>query len=311
MSEAVTDRLRLDGFKLKHLRMLVALDEHKKIGTVAELFGLSQPSLSRTLLELEALAGHPLFERHNRGTSLTPAGEVLVRHARSLLAEAGRAEHEINLVAAGRRGSVTIGTIMTPASEFIVPALASVQRDHPDLDFNVTEGSSDVLLTQLTAGQLDFAVCRIPQGFNEAQFNYVPLGSEALRIVVAPTHDLAGRASVSPADLEQLDWVLQPNGSAIRQVMDDYHRRLGIIPRSIVSTASVLLTMLLVRQNQRIGIFAKPVAELLEDHGLLRSLAIDTDIVMPGFGLVRVKGRALSPQAAILYTALRSQTMEI
>lgn len=296
--------MRLDSFRLRHLRMLVALDEHRKVGTVAEMFGLSQPSLSRTLGELESLAGHTLFVRHNRGTSLTPEGQVLARHARSLLAEVARAEYEIDIVASGRRGAVSIGTIMTPASEFIVPALASVQSDYSELDFNLVEGSSDTLLRQLMAGQIDFAVCRITSEFNGALFEYAPLGSEALCMVVSTTHPLAALDHVPVAELERLDWVLQPPGSAIRSVVDDYHRRRGIVPRSIVSTGSVLLSILLVRQTQRVGIFAKPFADLLDGHSLLRALPVDAEIALPGFGLVHMKDRQLTPQARRVHEAL-------
>ena len=107
---------RLDAFKLKHLRMLVALEEHGKVGRVAAMFGLSQPSLSRTLFELESLAGYRLFDRHNRGTTLTAEGKVLARYARTLLSEAARAEYDMKVIASGKRGSVSIGTSSKPAA---------------------------------------------------------------------------------------------------------------------------------------------------------------------------------------------------
>ncbi|MBD9626982.1 LysR family transcriptional regulator [Ensifer sp. ENS06] len=296
--------MHLDAFRMKHFRMLVALDERKKVSSVAEMFGISQPSLSRTLSELEIVAGHRLFERTHRGTTFTAEGEVLLHYARTVLTDTARAKYDMEVAAAGKRGSVSIGTVMTPASDFIVPALTAVQEQYADLDFNITVASSDTLLAQIMAGQLDFAVCRIGREFNEAKFEYLPLGHETLRMVVALTHPLAERQSVSGSDLTGLDWALQPAGSYLRNVVEDYHRRNGIIPKSIVSTSSELLTLFLVRESGRVGIFAQTVAELYDRHGMLRALRIDTDINLPGFGLLHLKGRELSASAKLVYQAI-------
>lgn len=301
---------RLDPFKLKHLRMLVALEEHGKVGTVAAMFGLSQPSLSRTLFELESLAGYRLFDRHNRGTTLTAEGKVLARYARTLLSEAARAEYDMKVIASGKRGSVSIGTVMTPASDVIVPALNDAQAEYQDLDINISHGSSDALLAQLNAGSLDFAICRLPENANRAMFDYEPIGEETFRIVVGANHPLAKQSAVEEADLEGLDWVLQPEGSYLRDVIDDYHRHHAIVPRSVISTSSVLMTILLVRSGSRVGMFATTVAEMLDQHHLLKALPLNARIDIPGFGLVQIKGKELSPQAKGVLDALRQKASE-
>jgi DNA-binding transcriptional LysR family regulator len=291
----------LDGFKLRHLRMLVALSEHGKLGVVAEMFGVSQPALSRTLNELEQMSGHQLFERHNRGLAATAQGEVIVRHAKMLLAEAQRAEYEMVVAAAGQGGSVAFGTIMTPAADFVAPALKRLFETHPTIDVSITVGSSDVLLEDVLSRRLDFAVCRIPAGMNPLWFDNIPLGKETLRIVAAASHPLAQRTSVFEDDLRQQSWVLQPHGSFLRHVVDDFIRRHGIVPSSVVSTSDALLTMLLMLQSQRLGILAEPVARLMEEHGLLRTLSISGDISVPDFGLVKLKDRELSASAELLF----------
>ncbi len=59
--------------------------------------------------------------------------------------------------------------------------------------------------------------------------------------------------------------------------------------------------MLLMLQSQRLGIFADPVAALLERHGLVKALQIEGDISVPGFGLVKLKERELSASAELVY----------
>jgi DNA-binding transcriptional LysR family regulator len=107
-------------------------------------------------------------------------------------------------------------------------------------------------------------------------------------------------------DLRQQSWVLQPHGSFLRHVVDDFIRRHGIVPSSVVSTSDALLTMLLMLQSQRLGILAEPVARLMEEHGLLRILSIAGDISVPDFGLVKLKDRELSASAELLFKLFES-----
>jgi DNA-binding transcriptional LysR family regulator len=296
----------LDGFKLRHMRMLVALSEHGKLGVVAEMFGVSQPGLSRTLSELEQMSGHQLFERHNRGLVVSTQGEVIVRHAKTLLAEVKRAEYEMVVAAAGQGGSVAFGTIITPAADYVTPALKRLFETHPTIDVSITVGSSDVLLEDVLSRRLDFAVGRIPSGMNPLLFDNKRLGKETLSVVVAENHPLADKADISEEDLRRQGWVLQPHGSFLRDVADDFIRRHGIVPESVVSTSDALLTMLLMRQSQRIAILAEPVARLMEQHRLLRILPIAADISVPDFGLLKLKDRELSASAELLYKLFES-----
>lgn len=293
----------LEGLKLRHLKMLVAMAEHRKVSAVAELFNISQPALSRTLAELEKMTGYQLFERNSRGLSLTPQGEIVVQHARMMVADIRRTEIELAASTAGARGHCSFGTIMTPASDYVSPALNRILKDHPNIDINVTVGSSDTLLDGVGRRELDFALCRIPHGVNPVLFHYVELGGETLRLVVGNHHDLASRAVVTEEDLGGRNWVLQPQGSFLRQVVDQFNRRHAIVPGSVVSTSSTLLTLLMLRESDRIGIFARSVAELFHEHGLLHAVRVDADLSIPSFGLITLADRELSPTARLVYDA--------
>jgi DNA-binding transcriptional LysR family regulator len=223
-----------------------------------------------------------------------------------LLAEAKRAEYEMVVAAAGQGGSVAFGTIITPAADYVTPALKRLFETHPTIDVSITVGSSDVLLEDVLSRRLDFAVCRIPSGMNPLLFDNKRLGKETLSVVVAENHPLADKADIAEEDLRRQGWVLQPHGSFLRDVADDFIRRHGIVPESVVSTSDALLTMLLMRQSQRIAILAEPVARLMEQHRLLRILPIAADISVPDFGLLKLKDRELSASAELLYKLFES-----
>lgn len=301
----------LDGFRLKHFRILVALVEHRKISIVADLFGVSQPAMSRTIVELEQMAGYKLFQRHSRGMVPTEQGEIIVRHARVAVEDARRVEYEMATAALGRGGHVAFGTVMTPASDYVAPVLKKVFEIDPTLNVHIAVDSSDALLKILVQRRLDFAICRIPVGNEAKVFSYFALGNETLRLVVAPNHPLAVKPYVQEADFAEQDWVLQEKGSVLRSVVDEFHRRNGLHPKSVVSTASVLLTILLVVQTHRIGIFADTFARLLDQHGLIKALPLSANLTVPDFGIITLKDRELSaPAQFVLNTFIQQRAKE-
>ncbi len=82
-------------FKMRHLRMLTALDEHRHVGRAADALYVSQPAVSRTLAEIETGLGLRLFDRTPAGLVPTPYGERLIEYARHLEIEMFRAREDL------------------------------------------------------------------------------------------------------------------------------------------------------------------------------------------------------------------------
>src|SRR5258708_37192971 len=113
--------------KMSHLRMIVALEEHEMVSAAANTMNISQPAASRMIAEMESLLNAPLCERLSRGVRLTPLGQSLARHARSVLLQLQQAEQEISDMRTGRRGSVALGAVTAPAIDLAAPALSNVR----------------------------------------------------------------------------------------------------------------------------------------------------------------------------------------
>ena len=110
---AQIDRVLRSNLKLRHLQMLVALDQFHHLGRAAEFLSLTQPAVSKTLAEIESLFGLPLFERSTRGTQPTAAGASVVRFARSVLAGYERTRDEIAAEASGASGRTSVGAMVS------------------------------------------------------------------------------------------------------------------------------------------------------------------------------------------------------
>jgi hypothetical protein len=120
------DRVLRSNLKLRHLQLLVVLDQFRHLGRAAEFLSLTQPAVSKTLAEIERLFGVSLFDRSTRGTEPTPYGAAVVRFARSVLADYERTRDELAAVAAGATGRVRVGA-MVVATHWLAHGGAGVQ----------------------------------------------------------------------------------------------------------------------------------------------------------------------------------------
>jgi len=92
---AQIDRVLRSNIKLRHLQLVVALDEFRHLGRTAEFLSVTQPAVSKMLGEVESMLGLTLFDRSSRGSEPTASGHAIVRFARSVLAEYERTRDEI------------------------------------------------------------------------------------------------------------------------------------------------------------------------------------------------------------------------
>lgn len=304
------DRLLRAGLKLRHLQLLIALDDERKLQQAAASLNISQPAASKMLNDVEKIVGVTLFDRLARGIEPNLYGEALIRRTRTMLAELGHAESEIAALKGGEGGVVSVGAVMAPAIEALVTAIESVRRRLPRLEIFAQVETSDVLSEALLASRLDFVIARIPFFADPAPFDYREVGAEEACLVVRAGHPLALLEAVTPRDLENRDWVLQPRGSLLRRSLEAMMVRNGVAPPDrIVTTGSFLMTMVMAAKTDSIAPMATSVADLMMSAGQFCKLPLTERVMVEPFGLIKAKGRKLSPAAEVLYQAVAAQLM--
>jgi DNA-binding transcriptional LysR family regulator len=198
------------AMELRHVRSFLAVSEELHFGRAAARLHLAQPTLSEHLRALERSVGAELVARGPRGVGLTEAGRAFEPAARRALAELDTARTAAREIASGAAGTVRVG-FNYPAGARVLPAtLRLVRERHPGVRLDMRELRSGPQLDALADGRLDVAfVFGPPDGFD------APDGLVARRVlrtrlaaVVAPHHPLAGRASVTFAELAQHPCVL-------------------------------------------------------------------------------------------------------
>ncbi len=298
------------GLKLSHLRLLAALNENSQLGLAAARLGITQPAASRLLAEVEQIAQAPMHVRTGRGIALTAQGQVMARRAERVLLEMRDAAREMAEVGEGGSGEVRIGAVTAPALELVLPALRLARLTLPKIRADVTVATSDILCSQLVAGQLDFVLGRIPAAFAQADLTMIALGVEPISLVVRAGHPLAGRPGVDPAEVMNFDWVMPAANAPLSGAVLARLAVLGMgAPRQQLATASFLLTLALIQQTDSIAPLARAVAQQFAGaaDAPYRVLDCPLGIEVAPYGVILRRGASLPPAAQNLIDLVLTQ----
>ena len=300
------DTLLRSGLSLRHMRMIVALDDHGRVSAAAQVMNMSQPAASRVIAEMEAILDVKLADRLPRGVSLTPYGKALARRARSILLEMREVDREISELKAGKGGSVFLGAVTAPAIELAVPAIREIRRLYPRIEITMQVETSNVLARELVASRHDFIIARIPDDLNPRLFESRVIGVEKACLIVRKDHPLTRGRAVRLEQTAAYDWVFQSGGSPLRQAMEaNFLNRNIALPERILNTSSLLLTLVMVAQSDAIAPVSIQVAKFIQSpeglSGAIDIIPTEFDIEVRPYSLITVRNRVLSPAAKMLY----------
>src|SRR3954471_3619561 len=170
------------------LRVVRAIGEEGGFTAAAEALGYSQPAVSQLVRRLERRLGTAVVERSGRTVRLTEAGEVIARHAVTVLGALDTAGEEIAAIAGLRAGRVRVMAFPSSSATVVPRALAALRRDHPDLTVTFGEGEPPESLAALRGGSCDVAVAftypgtSAPQGDDLGGLLVVPLLDDEVHV---------------------------------------------------------------------------------------------------------------------------------
>lgn len=296
--------------KMRHLLLLIALDNYRNIRRAAEELCVTQPAASKQLLEIEVMLGVKLFDRLARGLEPTVFGDIMIRHARSAINSLAVAHGDVMAMRSGLIGRIEIGTITTSVMSVLPRAIAQVKKASPTLQIGIQVESSNVLLERLRSGTLDFMIGRL--GDNGDGLVYEELSDEGVCAVVRAGHPLLSAGSLDLRSIQNVPWILPHKDSVLRSRFDWMFRRAGMTPPSdVIESSSVPLVLSLLQETDALHVMAVEMANYYRSLGVLDVLPIRLECDMDAFGLIRDKNRAISPGANLLLSALRTLAREI
>lgn len=303
---AQIDRVLRSNLKLRHLQMLVALDQFRHLGRAAEFLSVTQPAVSKTLAEIEGMFGLPLFKRSTRGTEPTPAGASVVRFARSVLAGYERTRDEIAAEASGAAGRTSVGAMVVATPVLLAQAVERLKARSGHTTVLIEEGDLTRLLPKLRLGELDLFVGRLEPGYAAPDLETESLYADPMVAVVHPGHALARRRKVQWADIATQPCVLPPPWASLRVKLEQQFFAHGLQPPAdIVESASFLSQITFLQQRGAVAFMARTVARHFAGQGVVAVLKLPVAVELPPVGLITLRGQRVTPVTAQLVECLR------
>ena len=303
---ATIDRVLRSNIKLRHLQLVVALDEFRHLGRTAEFLSVTQPAVSKMLSEVESMLGLTLFERSTRGTEPTASGRAIVRFARSVLAEYERTRDEIAAVESGAAGRTRVGSMVVALPTLLARGVQLLKERSAQATVLVEEGDLTRLLPRLRLGELDLFVGRLEPGYAAPDLVTEPLYNEPMVPVVAMGHPLGDKKRPTWADIAALPCVLPPPWASLRVKLEQQFHRHGLQPPTdIVETASFLALRTFVEQRGAVGHLALSGGAFCEAAARGRTLRLPVPVELPPIGLITPRGRPVTTTTAQLMECLR------
>lgn len=205
---------------LRQLQSFITVVEEGSLSAASKRCHISQPALSLQMQSLEEELGERLLHRRPRGVEPTAAGELLLSHARSLLAQAESLRSEFQ----GRRdletGSIAFGIIPTIAPYLLPRMLGAFRKNHPGLMVSIREARTDQLIPMVASGELEFAILSdVPlEGRKRNSLQLRELFRERLLLAVPNIHPLALRKNPpGPADVDSDELIHLSDGHCLAE----------------------------------------------------------------------------------------------
>jgi DNA-binding transcriptional LysR family regulator len=286
----------------------VVVAQERTLARAAGRLHLSQPAVSKTLAELEDLAGRRLVERGRAGTQLTPAGEEFLRYAVDVTQALESAAAVLTGAAVPIAPTIRVGALPTVAGGLLVDALARLRERRPHAGVSVGIGDNPELLAVLKAGEIDVAVGRMAEPAMMQGVSFELLYAESLAVVTRPQHPLAvaGDKPVSPLDLLDYPLVVPAVGTAPRHDVEGFFAAHGAaLPPGRTETQSVSVARALTLVSDAVWITPQHSVQLDLDRRWLRRLNAPVPGSAEPVGILSRSGVPPSELAAQLMDALR------
>ncbi|SOY64977.1 LysR family transcriptional regulator [Cupriavidus taiwanensis] len=285
---------------LTTLRLFVAVCETRNMARAGEQEHIVASAISKRLAQLEETVGATLLERRRRGVIPTPAGEIVLGHARAMLAAADRVARDMVDYGSGVRGQVRLlATVSTMAESLPDDIAAFMQRpEHRDVRVTIEESLSSEVVRALRDGTAPLGICW--DAADLEGFQTRPYRSDHLAAVVYAGHPLAQADTCLFEDTLDYDQIAMPAQTAVQIMLARYAAIQGrrIAHRAVVSTFDAALRC--VRAQLGIVIIPAEIATLIATAFGLRVIPLRDDWARRRFAICCRDFSLLSPAAQLL-----------
>jgi len=290
---------------IEKLEFIIALARERHFGHAAEACGVSQPTLSAGIKQLEDTFGVLLVQRGSRFQGFTPEGERVLDWARRIVGDTRAMHQEIDALKRGLAGHIRIAAIPT-ALAMVAMLTTPYRAKHPDVSFTIWSRNSIEVLGQLENLEVDAGLTYLD---NEplGRVQTVPLYSEQYRLLISSDSPLGNRDSVTWAEVGKVPLCLLTPDMQNRRIIEGLLREAGAEVAPTLESDSIIVLFSHVRTGRWASVMPAKLASALGLTDTVRAIPIVEPEVTHSIGLVVPERNPLTP----LISALVSEAKQL
>jgi DNA-binding transcriptional LysR family regulator len=280
--------------------------ETGSMGKAAKRLGISQPGVSKSIVELEDALGIRLLDRNRRGVVPTPYGLALKRQGTAVFNELRQAVQHIDFLADPTKGEIRIGTTDPLAISLMSPVIDALSREHPKMVFHIFSGGTSQQYSAVADRRVEFAVCRMI-GRLPNELSAEILFHDAFVVMASAENPLTRRRKLTWVDLADEPWTLYPLDTFFGSVIADAFRVNGLeAPRVTVTSESFTIQRELLATGRFLTVQPGFMVKLPQRGLSLKALPVSLINSRMPIGLVTLKDRTLTPPVELFINRLRA-----
>lgn len=233
--------------ELRILRYFLAVVREENISNAAESLHITQPTLSRQLMELEAELGIKLLNRgrKNRNVTLTDEGRLFRRRAEEVVALADKMQAEFSVAEGSVSGDIYIGGGETEGMRLIAKAAAELRKTYPHIHYHIFSGNAAEVMERLDNGLLDLGV--LIGEANLTKYSYLPLPvTDVWGVLLRKDSPLAANPVICRGDLEGVPLILSRQALSGNELSgwygEDFHEANVVATYNLIFNAALMVS---------------------------------------------------------------------
>ena len=285
------------------LEFILALAREKHFGRAAEACGVTQPTLSAGVKQLEDKMGVLLVNRGSRFQGFTPEGQRVLEWARRIVGDSRTMREEINSLRLGLSGRLRLAAI--PTALAMVASLTTPYREkHPNVQFTIYSRTSIEVLELLDNLEIDAGITYVE---NEplGRVSTVPLYREHYRLLTSADAPLGNRETVTWSEIAQVPLCLLTPDMQNRRIIDRLLKGAGGESRPTLESDSMILLFSHVRTGRWASVMPAMIADTLGLTDTIRAIPITQPRAVQTIGLVVPQREPMTPTTAALVAEAR------
>jgi len=276
--------------EMHQIRYFIALSMTFNFTRAAEQCGVSQPSLTRAIQQLEGELGGPLFHRERQRTHLTELGRVMLPFMEAISKQTAAARSEAEAYRRLESAPLRIGAMCTVGPAIISDLIVKFREAFPTVEVVVADCTAKTLADMMKAGELNIALFGGPMPLDPELFHSLPMFDERFLIVVARGHPFTKLRAVKASDLNDQAYVNRANCEYLDAARAEFAMR-GVATRRVFSSERDDWVQGMIKAGLGFGLFPE---FSVTDPSLVTRPLVEPEFVRT-ISLVTVRGRPHSP----------------